>query len=93
MEELRHGTRIHNPHFLPNNTYGNQPPVEIKQNLEAQESPCPTNEDDDLGTMYSIVQISGERLLHPLLQSSMFPNNVRIFSNFLTPSKGYEELQ
>ena len=29
-EELRHGTRIHNPHFFSDNIYGNQPPVEIK---------------------------------------------------------------
>ena len=53
MEELRHGTRIHNPCFLPDNTYGNRPLVKIEQDLEAQEFPCPTNEDDDLGTMYS----------------------------------------
>ena len=52
MEELRRGTRIHNPHFLPDNTYGNRPPVEIKRDLEAQESPRSTNE-DDLGTLYS----------------------------------------
>ena len=52
-EEPRCGTRIHNLRFLPDNTYGNQPPIEIKRDLEAQESPCPTNEEDDLGTMYS----------------------------------------
>ena len=50
---LRHRTRICNPHFLPDNTYGDQPPIEIERDLEAQESPRPTNEDDDLGTMYS----------------------------------------
>ena len=53
MEELRRGTRTRNPHFLPDNTYGNQPPIEIEQDLEAQESPRPTNEEDNLGTMYS----------------------------------------
>ena len=39
--------------FQITHMYGNRPPVEIKRDLEAQESPCPTNEDDDLGTMYS----------------------------------------
>ena len=53
MEELRRGTRICNPHFLPDNTYGNQSPIEIEQDLEAQESPHPMNEEDDLGTLYS----------------------------------------
>ena len=67
-EELRHGTRIRNPHFLPDNICGNRPPIKIKQDLEAQESPHPTKEEDDLGTMYSIVQTFGERLLHPLLR-------------------------
>ena len=52
-EELRRGTRIQNPRFLPDNTYGNRPPVEIEQDLEAQESPRPMNEEDDLGTLYS----------------------------------------
>ena len=53
-EELRRGTRIRNPRFLPDNTYGNRPPVEIERDLEAQESPRPTNEEDDLGTLYSV---------------------------------------
>ena len=52
-EELRRGTRIRNPRFLPDNTYGNRPPVEIERDLETQESLRPTNEDDDLGTFYS----------------------------------------
>ena len=52
-EEPRHGTRICNPRFLPDNTYGDRPPIEIERDLEAQESPCPMNEEDDLGTMYS----------------------------------------
>ena len=33
--------------------YGNRPPVEIERDLETQESPRPTNEEDDLGTLYS----------------------------------------
>ena len=52
-EEPRCGTRIHNSRFLPDNTYGNQPPVKIERDLEAQESPHPMNEEDDLGMMYS----------------------------------------
>ena len=38
-EELRCRTRICNSRFLPDHTYGNRPPVEIKWDLEAQESP------------------------------------------------------
>ena len=38
-EELRCRTRICNSRFLPDHTYGNRPPVEIKRDLEAQESP------------------------------------------------------
>ena len=53
MEEPRHGTRIRNPCFLPDNTYGNRPPVKIERDLEAQESPRPTNEEGDLETLYS----------------------------------------
>ena len=39
--------------FQITHMYGNRPPVEIKRDLEAQESPRLTNEEDDLGIMYS----------------------------------------
>ena len=47
-EELRCGTRIHNPCILPDNTYGDRAPIDIEHDIQIQ----PMNEDDDLGTMY-----------------------------------------
>jgi hypothetical protein len=51
VEEPRHGLRIQNPHILSDNTYGDRPPIEIKQDIQTK----PTNEEDDLGMMYSAV--------------------------------------
>jgi hypothetical protein len=51
VEEPRRGLRIRNPRIIPDNTYGNRPPIEIKRDIQT----IPTNEEDDLGTMYSAV--------------------------------------
>jgi transposase InsO family protein len=51
VEEPRRGLRIRNPRIIPDNTYGNRPPIEIERDIQTK----PTNEEDDLGTMYSAV--------------------------------------
>jgi hypothetical protein len=51
VEEPRHGLRLRNPCIIPDSTYGDRPPIEIERDIQTK----PTNEDDDLGTMYSTV--------------------------------------
>jgi hypothetical protein len=51
VEEPRRGLRIRNPHIIPDNTHGDRPPIEIERDIQSK----PTNEDDDLGTIYSVV--------------------------------------
>ena len=53
LEEPRRGIRLCNPCILPDNAYGDRPPVEIEQDLQDPSSSKPTNEEDDLGTLYS----------------------------------------
>ena len=48
MEEPRCGTRIRNARILPDNAYGDRAPIDIERDIQIR----PTNEDDDLGTMY-----------------------------------------
>ena len=60
--EARQSARIPIPRFISDSTYGDKPPIQIERDLRGlvpiqeesmQVEPCPTNEEDDLGQMYS----------------------------------------
>ena len=56
ISKPRRGQRPHHPRIMPDNTYGNRPPVEIERDLQQGGDPNrnqkPTNE-EDLGDLYS----------------------------------------
>ena len=60
--EARRSARIPVSQIIPNNIYGNRPPIQIEQDLQGlapiqegsmQVKPHPTNEEVDIGQMYS----------------------------------------